>query len=150
MKILLPAVLFFAASIIYADEPGWTDQERAKHREVVLSGTVDKIEKIKNQDTPKVHLMRAIVRINVIEQGAELIGDSKNVVVYYETSPLGAGYRCPTFPVLAAEASGRFYLRYDEGLTEKESLVLGMGSDFQESPQAEQGSSGNGLRSALK
>jgi len=142
MKTLIAVILFTAGSSLLANEPGWTNEDRTEHRQAVLSGSVQKIEKVKDQETPNVHLMRATIVIGVIKKGAELVGDTKKVVIYYETSPLGAGYRCPTFPALKKGDSGCFYLRYDSGLTEQESFVLGMGSDFQIKQEAEPAASG--------
>lgn len=114
----------------FADEPGWTTEQRAEHRQAVVDATVAKIEKVRDQPATKVELMRAILEVADVQKGADLVGDADTIEILYETSPLGPGYRCPTFPVLQPKQRGRFYLRFDEGLSGQKTFVLEMGRDF--------------------
>ena len=113
-----------------ADEPSWTSEQRAEHRQAVVDATVTKIEKVRDQPTQKVELMRAVLEVADVHKGKDLLGGSNSIEILFETSPLGGGYRCPTFPVLKAKQRGRFYLRFDNGLSEQKAFVLEMGSDF--------------------
>jgi hypothetical protein len=130
MKILVTTILLAIGGICLADEPGWTADQRAEHRQAVVDATVTKIEKVRDQPTAKVELMRAVLAVANVHKGKNLLGDSNTIEILYETSPLGAGYRCPTFPVLKPKERGRFYLRFDAGLSEQKAFVLEMGSDF--------------------
>ncbi|GAA5484391.1 hypothetical protein [Haloferula sargassicola] len=134
MKTLVPVLMLAFAVSSLADEPGWTSEQRAEQRQVVVDATVTKIEKVRDQPTPKVELMRAVLEVSDVRKGKELLGGSDTIEVLYETSPLGAGYRCPTFPVLSLKQHGRFYLRHDEGLSEEKAFVLGMGRDVEAIP----------------
>jgi hypothetical protein len=113
-----------------ANEPSWTSEQRAEHRQAVVDATVTKIEKVRDQPTQKVELMRAVLEVADVHKGKDLLGGSNSIEILFETSPLGGGYRCPTFPVLKAKQRGRFYLRFDNGLSEQKAFVLEMGSDF--------------------
>ena len=113
-----------------ADPVSWTPEERARQRQAVVSAKVKSVEKVRDQQTKGVHLMRAVLQVTKVDKGKDLIAGAKNIAIYYESSPLGAGYRCPTFPVLKVGETGKFYLRYDSGLTKKKTFVLGMGSDM--------------------
>ncbi len=130
MKILVTTILLAIGGICLADEPGWTADQRAEHRQAVVDATVIKIEKVRDQAAAKVELMRAVLEVANVHKGKNLLGDSNTIEILYETSPLGAGYRCPTFPVLKTKERGRFYLRFDAGLSEQKAFVLEMGSDF--------------------
>jgi len=134
MKILVPVLVLVLGVSSLANEPGWTSEQRAEQRQVVVDATVTKIEKVRDQPTPKVELMRAVLELSDVRKGKELLDGSETLEILYETSPLGAGYRCPTFPVLSLKQYGRFYLRHDEGLSEEKAFVLGMGRDVEAIP----------------
>ena len=130
MKILVTTLILAIGGMSLADEPGWTSEQRAEHRQAVVDATVMKIEKVRDQPTQKVELMRAVLEVADVHKGKDLLGGSNSIEILFETSPLGAGYRCPTFPVLKPKKRGRFYLRFDNALSEQKAFVLEMGSDF--------------------
>ena len=134
MKTLIPMLMLVFGLIGLADEPGWTSEQRAEQRQVVVDATVTSIEKVRDQPTPKVQLMRAVLEVSDVRKGKELLGGSDTMKILYETSALGAGYRCPTFPVLSLKQHSRFYLRHDEGLSEEKAFVIGMGRDVEAIP----------------
>ena len=138
MKAITIILSLITGTLLYANEPLWSDKERMDNRKAVISGTVKEIEKIKDQKTPKVQLMRATISVDKVEKGSELI-EKKTIVIYYEKSPL----RKPRLPILTEGDSGRFYLRRDTGLTDEVSFVLELASDVQINPAAEQDTAPN-------
>ncbi len=135
MKTLVTILMLAIGGLSLANEPLWTSDQRAEQRQAVVDATVTKTEKVRDQPTENVRLMRAVLEVVRIHKGKDLVGDTDTIEIFYETSPLGAGYRCPTFPVLKPEQSGRFYLRFDDGLSDQKAFVLGMGRDFSPIPQ---------------
>jgi hypothetical protein len=130
MKTLITILVLAIGGMSFADEPGWTPEQRAEHRQAVVDAIVTKIEKVRNQPAKKAELMRAVLKVTGIHKGKDLVGASDAIEIFYESSSLGANYRCPTFPVLKPKQHGRFYLRFDAGLSEQKAFVLEMGSDF--------------------
>jgi hypothetical protein len=138
--ILLTFVMMTIGGLSFADPVDWTSEQRAEHRDAVVDATVKTIEKVCDQPTKSVHLMRAILGIDAVHKGAEVVADAETIEILYETSPLGAGYRCPSFPDLKVHQRGRFYLRFDVGLSpQKKAFVLGMGSDVEPIPHKAEG-----------
>ncbi|MCF7673786.1 MAG: hypothetical protein K9N23_04730 [Akkermansiaceae bacterium] len=72
MKTFIIGLLFATTTSLYANEPGWTSHERAKQRQAVVTGVVERIEKVRDQPTANVHLMRATIALTGVEKGAEL------------------------------------------------------------------------------
>ena len=134
MKTLVITLILALGAIGSANEPGWTSAQRTEQRQAVVDATVTKVEKVRDQSSAKVELMRAVLQITNVRKGKELLGDTNTIEVLYETSPLGAGYRCPTFPVLIPKQQSRFYLRFDASLSEEKKFVVGMGSDVEPIP----------------
>lgn len=134
MKTLVTTFMLAIGAIGFADEPGWSSEQRAAQRQAVVEATVTKIEKVRDQPAPKIVLMRAVLKVLDIDKGKELLGGSDSIEILFETSPLGAEYRCPTFPVLSVKQHGRFYLRFDEGLSKEKAFVLEMGRDVEPIP----------------
>lgn len=135
MKCIIPSLWIVFCLACLADEPLWTLKERALHRQVVVDASVKKTEKIRDQSVENIQLMRAVLAIRSTHKGKELVDGANEIEVYYETSPLGAGYRCPTFPNLKTGQAGRFYLRFDNGLTGQNAFVMEMGRDVQPIPR---------------
>jgi hypothetical protein len=134
MKLIIAAMTLALGASGFADEPGWTYEKRAELRQAVVEATVTKIEKVRDQPADKVVLMKAVLEVTDVQKGKELIGDSKSIEILYETSPFGARNRCPTFAVLSLKQKGRFYLRFDEGLSKEKAFVLEMGRDVERLP----------------
>ena len=134
MKTLVTTLFLVIGGMCFADEPVWTTGQRAEHRQAVVDAIVTKIEKVREQAAKNVNLMRAVLKVGSVQKGKDLVGDSDTIEILYETSPLGAGYRCPTFPVLKTDQRSRFYLRFESGLSDQKAFVLGMGRDVEAIP----------------
>lgn len=130
MKAIFLVFILPIGGTLFADEPSWTPEQRAAHRQVVIDARVTKVEKVSAQSGGKVELMRAELDVARVHKGKELLGDALSMEILFLTSPLGAGFRCPTFPVLKPKQRGRFYLSFDSSHSEGKAFVLGMGNDF--------------------
>ncbi|NJK93248.1 MAG: hypothetical protein HC904_16415 [Blastochloris sp.] len=131
MKSLLPILLILlSAAVIFADEPGWTPEQRIEHRDAVVTAVVISVKKIKNETTD-IDLYSAVLKIDkTIKAHPEL--KESTVTVFFLMSPKGAGYRCPNFADPKEKMIGTFYLRYHDYLTGKKAFLIEMGSDITE------------------
>lgn len=122
------------SSLVLANEPFWTPEQRKTHRNVVIDATVKEVHMIKKLPTKDVNLMKAILTIQSVSKGQDHLTTPTEVDVYFEHSPLGAGYRCPSYPNPHPQQLGRFYLQLSNQFTKEEVLFLAMGSDVQTIP----------------
>jgi hypothetical protein len=142
MKRLLPILLFlFSEAVIFADEPGWTPEQRMDHRDAVVTAEVVSVKKIKNE-TADIDLYSAVLKIDkIIKAHPEL--KEPDVTVFFLMSPIGAGYRCPKFADPKEKMSGTFYLRYHDYLTGQKAFLIEMGSDYLVNKESEPAHSAN-------
>jgi len=92
-----------------ANEPLWTEEERAKQRDVVLCGEVLWIEK-RSQIDKREDLYAAGLKVMEIQKGKELV-PAGTIEVLYEASTSGRNLRCPKYAELKKGDKGKFFLR---------------------------------------
>jgi hypothetical protein len=134
----------FAANLLawllvpaHANEPGWTEAERAQRSTAVFRGEVVSIGRVERLNDLE-DLYRAVIAIGTVTKGAEDLGKDK-IAVYFERPQDGAAVgRCPTYVVLKEGQDATFYVRLRKiGVDWR--AFLEMGSDVIEarSPFAE-------------
>ena len=93
-----------------ADEPGWTDQQRADESLAVFTGTVRSVETALELSDREV-LKRAVVKVESASKAAHLVGGDA-LTIYYESPVSGpVGVRCPAYAALKIDQRATFYLR---------------------------------------
>ncbi len=111
MKILLASLVLLASliSIIMADEPLWTDEQRLAERDVVTVATVISTQKVSNIDQHN-DLFLAVLKVEGMKKGMKTsVGSIFRV--YYEFSPTGKNIRCPKYAELTEGMRATFFLR---------------------------------------
>ena len=110
-----------------ANEPSWSDEERAERSVAVISGTVRSVERVGGLNGRE-DLYRAIVVIERVEKNPPLVGGGR-IVLYFEHPKSGpAGARCPTYVELAQGQKARFFIRLRK-VGDEVRAFLEMGSD---------------------
>jgi hypothetical protein len=127
MRSLLLVIALFAGAALRANEPLWTDDERAKQRDAVIDGAVVSVRRI-SKLSETADLFRADIKIHRVRKPHENL-PADVVAVYFALGPKGADSRCPTYADPKSEQIGTFYLRYHHHLTAKHDFVLEMGRD---------------------
>ena len=138
MKITPPifilAVLFFSVTVS-ANEPLWTNQERAAKSDAVVTGKVLSVTQVGelNQQDPAWHekLMKAQVRVKKIRKNHSLV-NAETTDLYYAAPFKEGGGRCPDYVDLSAGKVADFYLRVRPALDKKEALFIDMDSDVRD------------------
>ena len=92
-----------------ANEPLWSEEERARQRDVVLSGEVLWSERRSSIDKWK-DLHAAGLKVMEIQKGKELV-PAGTIEVLYECSTSGRNLRCPKYAELEKGDRGKFFLR---------------------------------------
>ncbi|MEM8737793.1 MAG: hypothetical protein AAGG38_04855 [Planctomycetota bacterium] len=124
------AFLFAVTPAIYANEPGWTDEQRAEKSMAVFTGTVESVEAL-GEFSEYENLYRATFEVESASKGRHLVGDDK-LIVYYILSTTGdAGARCPTYARLESGQRRTVYLRVTM-LDGEWHAFIEMGSDVRE------------------
>jgi|GEM_PF-1681941 len=120
-------LLSFTFNSLLGEEPSWTPEERAKHRDAVVAASVTKVVDLGQVD-PYSRLISAELKIERIQKPhSELKTDA--LKIYYLGSHNGAK-RCPNYAALVVGMTGDFYLRRGDWLTKKADFILYMASDF--------------------
>lgn len=101
--LLLLAILNVA---VFADEPLWTDKERAKLRDSVIEGKVISNKKVSSLDKFE-DLYLAEIQVIKVKKGKGF-EEGTNLNVYYEFAPNGG--RCPRYPEIKLGEIADFYL----------------------------------------
>ena len=138
MSRIVVSATFLAAvmvSVIFADEPGWTDEERAARSMAVFDGrvvTVKRVDAINDQ----VELFSAVISAEAVFKGKELV-DNDKITVYFERPADGdAGKRCPAYVELKQGRRAKFFVRTRKSEGHQRAF-LDMGSDVREAtPEA--------------
>ena len=122
-------------SVNFADEPGWTDEERAARSIAVFDGrvvTVKRVDAINDDED----LYSAVISVETSFKGKELV-DNDKITVYFER-PVGgdAVKRCPKYVVLKQGQREKFFVRTRK-VEGHQRAFLEMGSDVREAtPEA--------------
>ena len=131
-RIAVFAVFVAALSfnVVFADEPGWTDEERAARSNAVFDGrvvTVKRVDAINDQ----VDLYSAVISAETVFKGKELV-DKDKITVYFER-PVNrdAGKRCPAYVELKQARRAKFFVRTRK-VEGHQRAFLEMGSDVRE------------------
>jgi len=136
-RIAVLATLLSALSfnVVFADEPGWTDEERAARSAAVFDGrvvTVKRVDAINDHED----LYSAVISVEMAFQGKELV-DNDKIAVYFERPVRGdVVKRCPKYVVLKQGQRAKFFARTRK-VEGHERAFLEMGSDVREAtPEA--------------
>ena len=127
------AVLSF--NIVFADEPGWTDEERAARSVAVFEGRVVTVKRV-DAINDHVDLYNAVISAETVFKGKELVENDK-ITVYFERPVNGdAGQRCPAYVELKQARRAKFFVRTRK-VEGHQRAFLDMGSDVREAtPEA--------------
>jgi len=126
------AASLFAGLIVaaYANEPNWTDAERARRSTAVLTGKVVSIEHLEpfndHQD-----LCRAVIAIGTVSKGADDVGQDQFAVYFAGPQPGIPGGGCPRWVELKEGQNATFYVRLRKIGVEWRAF-LAMGSDVRD------------------
>ena len=83
-------------SVIFADEPGWTDEERAARSTAVFDGRVVMVKRV-DAINDHVDLYSSVISVETAFKGNELV-DKDKITVYFERPVYGdTGKRCPAY-----------------------------------------------------
>ena len=124
----------FFAALAVANEPLWTDAQRAERSAVVLVGKVLSVERAAKLDERE-DLYRAVVAIESVSKGdAGVARAEEQIALYFEHPKDGdTGKRCPTYVSLKVDQRAQFYVRLRKVGPEWRAF-LEMGSDVREPP----------------
>lgn len=128
-RLLLFASLTVGCSVVLADEPLWTDAERAKRSGIVFIGKVTTIERIAPLNDHEDHYV-ASIKVDSIDKSANPIEDATVKIGFARPKDGDAGKRCPTHVELRVDQKARFYVRNRKAV-DSDSMEpwLEMGSD---------------------
>ena len=100
-------------NVIFADEPGWTDEERAARSVAVFDGRVVSVKRIEAVND-HVELHSAVISVETVFKGKELV-DNDKITVYFEQPVSGdVGKSCPAYVELKQARRAKFFVRTDE------------------------------------
>ena len=122
-------------SVIFADEPGWTDEERAARSTAVFDGRVVMVKRV-DAINDHVDLYSAVISVETAFKGNELV-DKDKITVYFERPVYGdTGKRCPAYVELKQARRAKFFVRTRK-VEGHQRAFLDMGSDVREAtPEA--------------
>jgi hypothetical protein len=133
--VLATFVAALMVNVTFADEPGWTDEERAARSVAVFDGRVVSVKRV-DAINDHVELHNAVISVETVFKGKELV-DNDKITVYFERPVSGdVGKRCPAYVELKQARRAKFFVRTrkDEGHLR---AYLDMGSDVKEAtPEA--------------
>jgi len=134
----------FSVLNVFANEPLWTEKERASKRDIVVDGEVKEVKKSHNLKNYKwSEVWSANIEISKSYKGADsLVG--KDVLVYFERGTFIKNRevrhsRCPDFVELIKNDKAKFHLvkctkahlkRLELNETQKNVLLIEMDSDI--------------------
>jgi hypothetical protein len=132
--ISIAAALTLFAALADANEPGWTDTERAERSTAVLVGTVLSVERAAEVNKRE-DLYRAVVRIEHVNKGEAALGrEGEQIALYFEHPKDGAvSARCPDYVALKTDQHATFFVRLRK-VDQEWRAFLEMGSDVREAP----------------
>lgn len=108
--IITAGLIASSAVSAVADEPGWTETERARRSRAIFTGEVLSITRVEPIDEHQ-DLYRAVIAIGTVSKGAEDVGKDR-IAVYFERPADGStGRRCPTLVALQEGQRATFYVR---------------------------------------
>ena len=122
------ALVLIACWVSFADEPGWSPEERAKHSDLVFVGevlTVERVAKLNDHED----LYRAVVQVEKATKNQRAMASGK-IALYFEGPKNGQlGARCPTYARPVAKQRALFYVRFRKVGLEVRAFIE-MGSDI--------------------
>lgn len=116
--------------VVFADEPGWTNEEREARSTAVFDGrvvTVKLIDAINDREA----LYSAVISVETAFKGKELV-EKDRITVYFERPVNGVAVkRCPNYVELKQGRRAKFFVRTRK-VDGQEKSFLEMGSDVRE------------------
>jgi hypothetical protein len=128
------------AALATANEPLWTEAERADKRDIVVEGHVLAVRKLHKVDKRE-DLHVATVRISSRHKGADKLQDT--IEVHFAFSSTGKNIRCPKYVEVSKGTKAKFFIidcnaDWKKGIGMEGEvgrvLVLAMGSDVIKAP----------------
>lgn len=121
------------ATLAAADEPGWTDAERAERSTAVITGEVLSIEQAAVLNEREA-LYRALVAIESVSKGADIARPGEQIALYYTYPKDGmAERRRPAYVSLKINQRSQFYVRLRK-IGPEWRAFLELASDVREPP----------------
>ncbi len=130
--ISIALALGLSATLATANEPLWTDAERAESSTAVLVGTVQSVER-SGELNDREDLYRAVVTIEKVRKGDAALGREGEQIALYFEHPKDAvlSKRCPEYVGLRSDERCTFYVRVRK-VNQEWRAFLEMGSDVRE------------------
>ena len=110
IAVLATFLVALSFNVVFADEPGWTDEERAARSVAVFDGRVVTVKRV-NKIDDHLDLYSAVISVETVFKGKELVENDK-ITVYFERPVNGdAGQRCPAYVELKQGRRAKFFVR---------------------------------------
>jgi hypothetical protein len=135
LSIVTALTLALCTLFTLANEPGWTDAQRADHSDAVVVGRVVSVKRVEEVNERE-DLYRAVVKLEGVTKGHAAVGRHDEELALYFLRPKAgpADARCPQYVSLAADQRASFYVRFSKIGVEVRAL-LEMFSDVRDPPE---------------